>query len=294
MAELHFNRGRDFECSVDIFEFIYSDWEAADRVTGRRWKVQKVKDGFKGGWSGFWADFQLIDHKFWTASTEGMFTYKVTLGGWLISGDGMLTIKYSEQGDKRVKGNGTVDLKLRGLMAPFCFLFKGKLHDLVDKLTDYQHEACTAIASNPEEVMGLLSGEQQKKLKKCLNKVRDIYEASLEIEPINGKYSLKLITPLKPEEPVGGKFQERGKAKDLLNEFNRLIEAANQRCSDANSRSVGPTDISVAGAGQNFLRELMLLGNSLYKTYISDHAGTWLESSFTALEFVSKRGHAFE
>src|SRR5271157_2776615 len=64
--------------------------------------------------------------------------------------------------------------------------------------------------------------------------------------------SLKLITPLKPEEPVGGKFQERGKAKDLLNEFNRLIEAANQRCSDANSRSVEATENPVAGAGQNF------------------------------------------
>ncbi len=92
MVKFHLERGKEFECSVGIFQFVYSDWQAADKVTGKHWNVEKHKNKFKGVRRGFWAEFDLVHHEF--DNKKGVFTYFTNLGGRGVNGNGKLIIKY--------------------------------------------------------------------------------------------------------------------------------------------------------------------------------------------------------
>ena len=278
MPKFHFERGRKFNCPVEIFEFVYSDWQAADKITGCHWKVTKSKNKFRGGRSGFWAEFDLVHHEYDNMKREGIFTYLVNLGGKLINGNGKLEIKYEDkEGEKTVSGQGIVDIELRGPISYFGELFKGKLNDLTDELVKYQQDACDAIVKDPEGIMKLLSKDQQNELKKHLKGTRraDIFETTLQIIPVNGKYLLSFETPNKE---LREQIEDKGGSKELLEEFNKLIETANHYTTASRSLE---TRSSARNVGQDFLREIKLLGNNLYKSYISGQIGSWLQSTFT-------------
>lgn len=230
MVIIKLERGKRFkDCPLEIFRFVYSDWSVADKVTGNDWKVIKLgKNIFKGGLKGFWAEFNLREHKI--DDKSGVFQYYTTFGGNLLNGSGMLIITYYAVDENDVYGAGKIDLELRGFLSSILVkIFKSRIYELTDYLTDYQEKACSIIARNPQAIMELLSIEQQNELHyhlKEMNK-RDIFESKLEIIPYNGKCSLKFEAPI----PIFKKFSKNVEVKetykDFINTFNHLIECGN-------------------------------------------------------------------
>ena len=278
MIRFHFERGKRFECPVEIFQFVYSDWQAADKVTGKHWNVKKHENKFKGERGGFWGEFDLVHYEF--DGKNGVFTYFVTLGGKNLNGNGKLIIKYGVVDQDIVYGEGNIDIELRGFISTLIGkMFHSKLQNLVDDLVNYQHKACTIIAKDPKAIMEFLSEEQREKLTTYLERSvkKDIFESNLGITLLDGKWLVSFETPIPTYQKIREKVEVKETHIELLDKFNRLIENGNNYYTL--SRSTQP-DREFEVAGRDFYEEAKILGNNLYTKYIVGEMKIWLKSMF--------------
>ena len=267
MAEIVFKRGDEFKCPVEIFQFVFSDWSVADKVTGGKWNVKKHKNTVSGGMKGFWAKFTLI-YPLEFNNGAGTFNYYVTLGGKLIHGSGMLEIKYKVV-NENIINNAKIDLELGGVLSTLLhYPYYRTLQILTDTLVKDQVEACKIIAKDSQTVMKLLSNEQKNELNRCLEKIRkgDTIESTLEIIPHNSKCSLEFATSIPKYHRVQEDVELKETYPEFLNKFNNLIERGNTYCTI--SRSTKYTE-KIEDASRDFNQDIKNLGNALYNEYIS-------------------------
>ena len=185
MDKYHFERGRKFECSLEVLQFIGSDWEAMDRITGMDFKAKKCgKNCFIIKQPGF--ELKLVcvhaDYK-----PKGFFKYSATLVGKGIHASGILEINYAEVDKNLMYTEAIVDMEIAGLFGSIISkFFHGTLQNYADKVADYLYRACIKLDHRGEECFKLLSEDQQRELKlfKEKRKREEIVESTLLITPI--------------------------------------------------------------------------------------------------------------
>jgi len=267
MAEILFNRGDEFKCPVEIFQFVLSDWSVADKVTGGKWNVKKHNNTVSGGMKGFWARFTL-QYPLEFNSGEGTFKYYVTIGGKLIHGSGMLEIKYNVINENTINNTSKIVLELRGFLSTLLYYpYYRTLQILTDTLFNDQINACEIIAKDWQTAMKLLSNEQKNELNKCIEKMRkgDTFESTLEIIPHNNKCSLEFVTSIPKYHRVKEDIELKKTCPKCLDKFNNLIERGNTYCTI--SRSTESSE-KIEDASMDFNEKIKNLGNALYNEYI--------------------------
>ena len=281
MGIIHFQSGDRFNCPVEIFQFVFSDWSVADKVTGGKWNVKKHNNIVSGGMKGFWAKFTLI-YPLEFKDGEGTFKYYVTLGGKLIHGSGMLEIKYSVIDENITYNASKINLEVKGFIPNLLlkYLYTRTLQKLTDILVNDQLEACEIIAKDSQTIMKLLSNEQKNELNKCLEKMRkgDTIESTLEIIPHNSKCSLEFVTSIPKYHRVREDVEIKETYPEFLEKFNNLIERGNTYYTISRSTEFSE---KIEDASRDFNEKIKNLGNALYNEYISNtKIGSELNSMF--------------
>ena len=281
MAKIEFQRGDEFNCPVEIFQFVFSDWSVADKVTGGKWNVKKHNNTVSGGMEGFWAKFAL-QYPLEFKNGAGTFKYYVTLGGKLIHGSGMLEIKYRAVDENFTYNASKIDLEVKGFLSTLLlkYSYYRTLQILTDRLVKDQLEACKIIAKDSQTVMKLLSNEQKNELNRCLEKIRkgDTFESTLEIIPHNSKCSLEFVTSIPKYHRVKEDVELKETYPEFLDKFNNLIERGNTYCTISRSTE---NSGKIEDASRDFNQDIKNLGNALYNKYISNtKIGSELNSMF--------------
>jgi len=286
MVKIQFQSGKIFNCPVEIFQFVFSDWSVADKVTGGKWNAKKHNDTVCGGMLGFWAKFAL-QYPLEFKNGAGTFNYYVTLGGKLIHGSGMLEIKYYVVDENIISNACEINLEVKGYISTLLFKYfhHRTLQILTNLLVNGQLEACEIIAKDSQTVMELLSNEQKNELKKCLEKMRkgDTVESTLEIIPHNNKCSLEFVTSIPKYHRVKEDIELKETCPKCLDKFNNLIERGNtyHTISRSTESSEKIEDISM-----DFNEKIKNLGNALYNEYISN---TKIASGLNSMFDYSKK-----
>ena len=275
----HFGRGRTVECSLDVLQFILSDWEAMDKITGRTFGAEKFgKNCFTIKQPGFEAKFDLVhaDYK-----QKGSFHYFAQLAGKGIHTSGILETNYAKDPDENlVRVDGVLDMEITGFLGTVISkIYHGKLQNYVNLLEDYLYSACIKLDHQLEECLKLLSEDQQREFRLFQEKRRreEFFESVLQIIPLGRNFKLELETPIPTYKKIEEIVSDGSQSTTFLKRFNELVDKSNLYFTLSRSPA---KDKEITELGEDFYSGIKDLGFELYTKYVSGELRVWLKSMF--------------